>query len=214
MRKYPILDTPYQLDPETLPRRDDGVVDWGIVFGADRPLRVEIGVGNSPFLIEVARLEPGFNYLGFEYSNKRVLKFLKKVHKAELENIRMLRLNALELLRRFQPDSIDHVFVNFPDPWPKKRHARRRFVQPDSTRVLVARMRPGAGYSLRTDAAFYAEQMLRVLDAEAELENLAGDGSFADAPKYPFETPYEIKFKAEGRHIHYLEYRRRRGDGE
>lgn len=199
----------FELDLDSLPIDPDGRVLWGQVFGESRWLRVEIGVGNSTFLLEVARSEPDFNYVGFEYSRDRVRKFLRKVNGAGLRCIRVLRTNAAIVLPlRFGPGTLDRIFLNHPDPWPKRRHAKRRFVGPENARLMASLLRQGGGISLRTDHTAYAQQMLRVLDAVPELENLAGRGSYAVAPLHPFPTPYELKFRAAGIRIHYLEYRK------
>ncbi|MBN1442979.1 MAG: tRNA (guanosine(46)-N7)-methyltransferase TrmB [Planctomycetes bacterium] len=213
-RRYPQIESPFLLDPGALPLRSSEIVDWGRVFDRPRPLRIEVGVGNSPFLIEVARIEPEFSYLGFEYCRRRALKFLKKVHAAELENIRVLQLHAADVMHRWiAEETVDHIFINFPDPWPKRKHARRRLVQRESMDLACRLLRPGGGISLRTDADRYARQMLEVLDGCGSLENLGGRGRLVEQSLYPFPTPYELKFRAEGRTIYYLEYRRRQGDG-
>ena len=206
-RKLPQLSSPFELELDELPREGRDLVRWHEVFGAEHPLRVEIGVGNSTFLIEVARGAPSFSYLGFEYSRKRVLKFLKKVELAGLTNIRILRLNAAEALDRIcAPRSMDHFYINHPDPWPKRRHAKKRLITPENAAVLARLLREGGGISLRTDAPAYASQMLEVLDGTEGLANAAGRGAFSAAPLEPFSTPYERKFREAGREIFYLEY--------
>jgi len=203
----------FELSFNELPS-DRDLVRWDEVFGADRPLRIEIGVGNSDFLVRVARSAPGFNYLGFEYSRKRVFKFLKKVDLAGIDCIRILRVNATEVLDRIcAPGSVDHVYINHPDPWPKRRHARKRLVIPENAALLAKLLAPGGGMSLRTDAADYARQMLAVLDATPGLVNTAGRGSFAAMPLEPHATPYEKKFREAGREIFYLEYRKQSSCG-
>ncbi len=209
MRAAPEFDSAFLLEFESLPGYPDGPIDWNAVFGRHAPLRVEVGVGNSPFLIEVAKEEPEFNYLGFEYSPKRVRKFLKKVDKTEVECIRMLDVNVDRFIGRFfAPGCVDHLFLNHPDPWPKQRHRKKRFVREQNNPIVCAMLRPGGRYSLRTDSPDYAHEMLRVLDGCPSLVNEAGEGHFAAGPLYPIETPYETKFKRAGLPIHYLEYRR------
>jgi tRNA (guanine-N7-)-methyltransferase len=204
------VESEYELRPDHLPLDGEGHALWREVFGAARPLRVEVGVGNSPFLIEVSRRAPDFNYLGFEYSRKRVIKFLKKVHGAGVENIRILRTNAVGALPRLvRPGSVDHFYINHPDPWPKRRHARNRFVVPSNIAVLERLLAPGGGISLRTDVPLYAEQMMDVLSAASGLENRAGPGRFAETPLEPFETPFEGKFRREGKPIYYVEFQKR-----
>jgi tRNA (guanine-N7-)-methyltransferase len=188
---------------------------WARIFGDDRPLRIEIGVGNSSFLIQVALRDPGFNYLGFEYSPKRVRKVLKKVEASGARCIRILRLNAVRVLAELvAPGSVDRFFVNFPDPWPKRKHAKHRLIQPLTVGLLSRLLRPGGGISLRTDAPAYAAQMVAVLEGVPELVNLAGAGQFAGVPRDEIHTPYELKYRAEGRAIHYLEYRKRSDAGD
>ena len=207
MRRFPRIDSPYVLDADGLEAEPDGTVNWERVFARPYPLRIEVGVGNSLFLIEVAKLEPDFNYLGFEYSNKRLAKFLKKVARAEIDIIRASRLNAIPTVRDCVRDGeVDHFFVNFPDPWPKRRHAKKRFVQDAIIEVVSGKLRTGGGISLRTDVAGYARQMVEVLERSPHLRNLTGPGEFADEPRYGFRTPFELKFLEEGKPIYYLEY--------
>lgn len=192
---------------EGLPIEEFKPLPWGQIFGSDRPLRVEIGVGNSPFLVEVSRRAPDFNYVGFEYSQKRVLKFIKMVEAAGLSNIRMFRLNASHVLDRiFTPGSIDHFYINHPDPWPKRRHAKKRFVGPENALKMQRLLGSGGALSLRTDFSTYAQQMLDVLDRTEGLMNLSGRDNFALSPIESCSTPYENKFRKAGRPIYYLEY--------
>jgi tRNA (guanine-N7-)-methyltransferase len=202
----------FELSLDDLLSESDPAARWAQAFGASRPLRVEIGVGNSDFLIDVAIQEPDFNYLGFEYSPKRVWKFLKRVKSRGIGNIRMLRIAAVRgLAELVAPDSVDAFFINFPDPWPKKRHAKHRLIQPPTAELLVRLLVPGGGLSLRSDDEAYSVQMLAVLDPVQGLENTAGPGRFAPVPRHPIPTAYEIKYRNEGRTIHYLEYRKRNG---
>lgn len=200
--------------PETLPRDAAGQVDWARVFGVARPLRVEIGVGTSTFLIDVAERTPELNYVGLEYSAKRVAKFLSKLEKRGITNVRLLRADAnLWISRLFSPDSVDRIYINHPDPWPKRRHEKKRFVNRKNGAILARLLRTGGGLSLRTDFAAYASQMLESLDNTAGLLNLSGPGSFALAPLDDVKTLYESKFLQAGRQIYYLEYTRVVGDG-
>lgn len=208
-RKIPRIDSDYELDVAELPEAEDGRVRWDLVFGRAAPLRIEIGVGNSNFLIDVATRDPQFNYVGFEHSRKRVLRFLKRVEKAGLDVLRILRVDAEAVLDRiFEASSADHLYILHPDPWPKRRHAERRIVSPGNAHRFLRILAPGGGISLRTDVESYARQMLRVLDEVDGLENRHGRGSFAPLPLDPFRTAFEEKFIAEGRPIFYLEYRK------
>lgn len=211
MRRRVRIDPKFLLQYDVLPRSRNSWVDWQEVFGAHRPLRIEIGVGNSPFLIDVARLEPEYNYLGLEHAMKRVIKFLAKVNASGLENIRVLPLHSGRVLREaVEPGTLDHLFVSFPDPWPKRRHARKRLVQPEMIERVRDLLLPGGGISLKTDLPEYAFQMLSVADSCPGLENSSGRGRFAPSPRYPFPTPFELAWLEEGRRIFHLEYERTR----
>lgn len=205
--RAPEPSSPFELRLQDIPRRQEGHGAWEELYGGRRPLRIEIGVGNSAFLVEVARRAPAFHYLGFEYSRKRAQKFLRKVESASLTCVRMLCVDAsLVLEELIEPGSVDHLYVNHPDPWPKRRHAKNRLIQPAMATLFRRLMRPGGGLSLRTDARAYALQMLEVLDTTPGLSNTSGPGRFAPAPREPYSTPFEFKFRARGLPIYYLEY--------
>jgi tRNA (guanine-N7-)-methyltransferase len=205
--RHPLVE--FELDPRALLAERDPSARWTAAFGEVRPLRIEIGVGNSDFLIEVALAQPGFNYLGFEYSPKRVAKFLQRVRLRGIETIRLTRLNAAAWLADLvAPATVDRFYINFPDPWPKRRHTKHRLIQPGTSALLARLLVPGGGISLRTDSAAYAAQMLSVLDEVPGLVNLAGKGAFVPAPTEQIPTAYEVKYRREGRAIHHLEYRR------
>ncbi|MEC9350428.1 MAG: tRNA (guanosine(46)-N7)-methyltransferase TrmB [Planctomycetota bacterium] len=215
MRKLPAIESDYLLRLEKLPGYSEKLVRWEEVFEQTRPLRIEVGVGNSPFLIEVAGKEPDYNYLGLEYSHKRVMKFLKKVEVAGFKNIRMLHLNSDLLFSDYiAPAGIEHLFVNFPDPWPKRRHGKKRFIAGERLAAAAKLLAPGGGFSLRTDARDYALEARENLEANEDLENRFPGSEWAPEPLSPFETPYEIKFKAQGLRIYYFEYRKRQAGAE
>ena len=209
-RKLKHTTTEHQLELSELPRLESGVVDWNEVFQSADPLRIEIGVGNSPFLIELARRAPQFQYLGFEYCKRRVLKFLKRVRDAEIDTIRILQVEATQVLPEIiTTASVDHLYVNHPDPWPKRRHAKKRLVRSANVRAFRQLLRPAGGISARTDSPEYAQQMLEAFGNEPGLESLSPPGEFAEKPLEPYQTPFEEKFRAQGKRIYYLEYSRK-----
>jgi len=185
----------------------DGPIDWSAVFERDAPLRVEIGFGKSEFLMDVATREPSFNYVGFEYSTKRVGAFLRKLERRGIENVRAINENALQVLPHiFTPGSLDRLYVLFPDPWPKKRHAKHRLIQEKNVELFADLLREGGGLSLRTDAPHYARQMLDTVDASPRFHGLQSKGQFALRPRDAIQTLYQAKFVRAGRSIYYLEY--------
>lgn len=197
-----------EIDPEALRSGRD----WHAIFGRPCLLRVEIGVGVDPFLIEMPLREPGFGYVGFEYSRKRVEAFKRKAAARGARGVRIVRCDPTpHLYRFFLPGQVDAFYVHFPDPWPKKRHAKKRCIQLPVTTAMASRLRAGGRIALRTDVRAYAEQMVEVLEATPCLRNRHGPGRFAPGPEDPAPTRYERKYVAQGRRIYYLAYERAPG---
>jgi tRNA (guanine-N7-)-methyltransferase len=176
------------------------------------PLRivVEIGFGRGEFIADLAARDPEGAYLGIEVSFKRVLKMARRIAASPLRNLRLVHARGQEFLRDcLMPDSVATFWINFPDPWPKKRHAKHRIVQPAFVHLLATRLRPGGTLHLATDDRAYAEQMDEVLSAEPLLEN--ANAPLHWVPEVPgrMHTGYEEDWRAEGRPMHFFEYRRR-----
>lgn len=186
---------------------------WANDFAVGGPLTVEVGVGKDPHLIELAARNPAGRFVGLEYSRKKVDMFLAKALARGVENLRLVWADAFRALDPMLADNdVDKFFVLFPDPWPKKRHAKKRMVQPAVVALLTRKLAPGGLLELRTDSTTYAEQMLEVLEAEPELENELGPGTLSHEPRDPLqhvETTFERKFRQLGQPIHYFYYRRR-----
>ncbi|MGH0038101.1 MAG: tRNA (guanosine(46)-N7)-methyltransferase TrmB [Myxococcota bacterium] len=178
----------------------------------DRPkgLVVEIGFGRGEFLVHLAERDPGQACLGIELSRKRVLKMARRLARMEHTNVRLIEGRGEEVAAEALPEgSVSEFWINFPDPWPKKRHARRRLVQPALIRTLATRLEPGGRLFLATDHVAYAEQMHAALASVELLEN-----AYAPAPWLPEvsdrpRTAYELEWRAEGRPLHFFAYRRR-----
>jgi len=187
-----------------------GQRDWQAAFaGLPGPLVLEIGFGRGEFLLELARRAPGVPHLGVEVSWKRVLKLARRLARSELSNVRLVHATGEQLVATIAPSSLAAVWINFPDPWPKKRHRRRRLVQPGLVAALAERLTPGSVLHVATDDRAYAEQIDAVLAGEPRLEN-----AYAPQPwlrEVPCRTPtaYELAWRAEGRPLHFWAYRRR-----
>ncbi len=194
-------------DPRPGKIYDPGPIDWEAIFGCDRPLRVEVGVGKADFIIQLAQEEPEFNYVGFEYSVKRVEKFLKKVHASDRKNIRMVSEDVRYTLPvLFQPESVDHFFLLFPDPWPKNRHAKNRFAQKKNLEIVLKFLKKGGGITMRTDSPSYAYQMVKELGKFSELKNLAAPLPFVEKPRVQAKTLFQMRWEEEGRPIFFIEF--------
>jgi len=205
-RDIPGVD--WRVDEETL--REQGLDGaFGRGSGAPRPLVLEIGFGRGEFLIDLATNDPGSDFLGVEISGKRVLKLARRIARTELANVRLVHGKAERIVTDLLPEaSLAHCWINFPDPWPKKRHHRRRLVDPRFVERITARLAPGGELHLATDHVEYAEVMDAALAAEPRLENeFAPDRFHRDVPgRKP--TAYELAWRAEGRECHFFAYRR------
>lgn len=168
-------------------------LDAAAAFGRTAPLILEIGFGMGEATAHIARVRPEDNFLCCEVHEPGVGALLKRIGEQQLSNIRILQHDAVEVLAHMlAPASLDGVHIFFPDPWHKKRHHKRRLIQPPLVAQLAARLKPGGYLHCATDWQPYAEQMLQVLSGEALLHNCASDPSgYADKPAYRPLTKFE-----------------------
>ena len=173
------------------------------------PVVLEIGFGRAELIIELAAAEPKRRFLGVEVSRKRVQKAGQRVERRELENVQLVNAPAEYLLERVLPAiCIEECWINCPDPWPKKRHHKRRLIRPPFLRLLARTLVPGAVVHLSTDHSGYRDWIDEALCEVGELRNLhAPDPWSAEAPDRP-QTAYELEWLAEGRSLAYFDYRR------
>lgn len=182
---------------------------WDGVFGSAGPLTLEIGFGMGQSLLEMARQEPARRFVGTEVHPPGVGALLAGIEELGLANLKVLDRDVLEILESaFAPGELDRVQIFFPDPWPKKRHHKRRLVQPAVVDRLATRVAPGGELMLATDWAPYAEWMLEVLEASPLWENLHGPGAFAPDPGLRAATRFEARGLRHGHVIRDLRYRR------
>jgi tRNA (guanine-N7-)-methyltransferase len=181
-------------------------------FGRTAPLVLEIGSGMGESTAQMAAADPGVDHLAVEVFEPGLAQLLMRIETAGLTNLRLLRGDAVELLEAvLVPDSLAEIRIFFPDPWPKRRHRKRRLVQPAVVRLLASRLGPGATLHLATDWADYATEMRDVCDAEPRLSNTAAgrpDG-WTPRPAARPVTKFEARALAEGRVVRDLVYQRR-----
>jgi tRNA (guanine-N7-)-methyltransferase len=179
-------------------------------FGRTAPLVLEIGSGTGESTAAQADGAPDTDHLAVEVFEPGLAQLLMRIEEAGLQNLRALRGDAVELLRERVPaGSLAGIRIYFPDPWPKRRHHKRRLVQPGFVALAASRLTPGAALHLATDWADYALQMLSVCAAEPLLENTAStvDGWMPRPPWRPV-TKFERRALAEGREVRDLVFRR------
>ncbi len=195
--------------------RPDEIGEAGLekLFAPDLvpPLRlvVDIGFGRGEFLMELAARDPDTACLGVERSFKRVLKVARRAALTELRNLRLVEAPAeLVVADRLPLGCVSCFWINFPDPWPKKRHHRRRLVQPGFVRAVALRLVPGGVVNVATDHVGYAEQIDEVLAAEPLLENRYAPDRFRPEVGGRSPTAYEREWRADGRTLHFFCYGR------
>jgi tRNA (guanine-N7-)-methyltransferase len=185
-------------------------LDLDRVFGRAAPRILEIGFGMGDTTAEIAAANPGSDYLGVEVHTPGVGSLLARIAAMELANVRVIQHDAVEVLERMlAPASLDGAHIFFPDPWPKKRHHKRRLVQPPLVALLASRMKPGAYLHAATDWEDYASQILEVLSAEPLLANTVE--GFAPRPAYRPLTKFENRGLRLGHHVWDVIFRGVRG---
>ncbi len=171
----------------------DAPLDLAAEFGRDAPVVLEIGFGNGLSLADMAEAYPELNFFGVEVHRPGVGSLLVQVKQRELSNVRASQDDAVQVLEQQIPDaSLHRVQIFFPDPWHKKRHHKRRLIQPDFVAMLVRKLAPGSRVHVATDWENYAEHILEVLSQNEDLRNTSSDPSgYAPKPDYRPDTKYE-----------------------
>lgn len=183
------------------------IVDLVAAFGRKAPTVLEIGFGMGETTATIAQAHPEINYLGVDVHAPGVGSLLKRIDALALANVRIVQHDAVEVVQHMlAPETLDGVHVFFPDPWPKKRHHKRRLLQPPFVALLASRLRPGGILHVATDWQDYAEQALAVLAAEPLLENTAA--GFAPRPAHRPPTKFEQRGVKLGHGVWDLLFRR------
>jgi tRNA (guanine-N7-)-methyltransferase len=197
-----------ELGPRFLIPFSDAPLDLDLAFGRQAPKILEIGFGMGETTASIAAAHPENDYLGIEVHTPGVGALLKRIGEGRLGNLRIVQHDAVEVLQSMLANaSLDGVHVFFPDPWHKKRHHKRRLIQPGLVHLLACKLKPGGYLHLATDWEDYAQQMLAVLSAEPELIN-AGD-AFVPRPETRPLTKFENRGLRLGHGVWDLLFRRR-----
>jgi tRNA (guanine-N7-)-methyltransferase len=183
-----------------------GCADLAALFGRTAPVVLEIGFGMGEATAAMAAADLERDYLAIDVHTPGVATLLNRLDERGLTNVRIAEEDALELVRRLPPGSLDAVHAFFPDPWPKSRHHKRRLIQPGHVALLRSRLAPGGTLHCATDWTEYARAMLTVLTGDPELVN-AHDG-YAPRPAHRPVTRFERRAVLAGRPTHDLVFRR------
>ncbi|MEN8206339.1 MAG: tRNA (guanosine(46)-N7)-methyltransferase TrmB [Pseudomonadota bacterium] len=187
----------------------DTPLDLATIFGRNAPCTLEIGFGNGDALATMAGQQPDTDYIGIEVHRPGVGRLLQQLAERKLTNVRVMREDAVQILQTCFPDnSLDHLLLFFPDPWHKKRHHKRRIVQPGFIELLARKIKSGGILHMATDWEDYAGHMLEVMEQSPTFRNCAGSGNYSPRPDYRPVTKFEQRGQRLGHGVWDLLFKR------
>jgi tRNA (guanine-N7-)-methyltransferase len=185
-------------------------LSWAALFGNDRPVEVEIGTGKAGFLLRRARARPERNFLGIEWANEFYRYAVDRMQRWQVPNVRLLRADASHFIRAVcPPESLTALHVYHPDPWPKRRHWKRRLFQPLFVEAAVRCLLQHGHWAVQTDHAEYAEIIRGLLVGHPELHEAPFDDPEFGVEACRVATNFEIKYVKEGRQLYQIAVKRR-----
>lgn len=192
-----IAESPYVIqDPQGLKGK------WHEFFGNQNPIRIEVGMGKGKFIMELAEKNPDVNYIGIERYSSVLLRGLQKRSQLELSNIYFMRIDALELADVFDAGEVDRIYLNFSDPWPKERHAKRRLTSPAFLERYRRILAPGGTLEFKTDNRnLFAFSLESVEESGWELLASTTDLHHSELGRENILTEYEERFSQLGNPI-------------
>lgn len=187
---------------------EQGALDWDDQFGASGRRIVEIGFGMGDSLIQMAQADPGAQFIGIEVHRPGVGRLLSRVLAEKIQNVRVYAEDAVDVFAQsLALESLDAIHIFFPDPWHKKRHHKRRLIQPGWVREITQRLKAGGYLHLATDWEPYAEHMFDVLEDVPSLKNASGAPRTAvPRPDYRPLTKFEARGERLGHRVQDLVY--------
>lgn len=208
MQSFIHIDSPNYLRTEHLTTP----ADWPALFGNDKPVALEIGCGIGDFIAQTASEQPETNFIAIDYYNKGCYKTCRRLDMRGLSNVRVLREEARQFIaERIPPGTLSAVYINCPDPWPKKKHRKRRLVNHRFMEFLDTYLAPGAQFFFATDFDDYGIDVAGMMAGQPGFSNcLAPDLYRHELPGYHL-SKYMRKFMAEGKKIYFIHYRKHNG---
>lgn len=205
MQSFIHIDSQFFLKAEEL----SSPADWPTVFGNTAPLVLEIGSGTGDFVAALAGGRPHHNFIAIDYYNKGCYKTCRRLERLELINVRVLREEARQfILERIPHGALSAVHINCPDPWPKKRHRKRRLVNRQFLDFLLPYLAPGGEFFFATDFDDYGSDVAGFMpQVPGMINELAPDLFRYELEGYHLSR-YMHKFMAEGKKIHFVHYRK------
>jgi tRNA (guanine-N7-)-methyltransferase len=199
------IESACYLRTEELPKP----VNWSAIFGNDNPLALEIGCGIGDFIVKTAADHPDWNFIAIDFYNKGCWKSCRRIDRAGLKNVRVLRVEARSFIAELiTKESLAAVYINCPDPWPKKKHRKRRLVNRQFMEFLRDYMAPDAEFYFATDFDDYGIDVADTLSGlEGFVNRLAPDLYRHELKEYHL-SKYMNKFMAEGKKIYFVHYQK------
>lgn len=189
---------------------EDGSVTSASLFGDERPMHFEIGFGAGEHLAARADMLPDHGFIGCEPYLNGMVGALQHIRDGVLPNIRLYMGNALDVLERIPDESLSFVYLLHPDPWPKARHAKRRFMNDGPVDLIAAKLKPGGEFRFGTDHPVYLEWAMMIMNRHRAFDWLCtGPKDWMIRPGGWPETRYEAKARQKGHEVWYFRYRRR-----
>jgi tRNA (guanine-N7-)-methyltransferase len=183
--------------------------DWPALFGNDHPLALEIGCGIGDFIVKTAADHPDRNFIAIDFYNKGCYKTCRRIDAAGLTNVRVLREEARQfIVERIAKESLAAVYINCPDPWPKKKHRKRRLVNRHFLEFLAEYLAPGADFFFATDFDDYGLDVAGMMPGIEGLENRLTPDLYRHELEGYHLSKYMRKFMAEGKRIYFVHYRK------
>jgi len=191
--------------------RLDKITDLRELFDPSQPLCLEIGCGIGDFVVQLAARHPDKNFIAIDIFNQGCLKTCTRLENAGLSNVRVVRTEARSLLlKHLPPQSLSALYINCPDPWPKKRHRKRRLVDPEFLQLVRYFLHEGGDFHFCTDFVDYGLDVAAALNAAAGFENCLSTPYTHELGTYPI-SKYMRRFLDKGQPIYYCHYRRQPG---
>lgn len=189
---------------------ENGTLDCSQLFQREAPCVLEIGFGSGHSLLAMATAHPEQNFIGIETYRPGIGALLLGMLQQHVNNIRVYYADAVDvLMQNITDESLDVVQIFFPDPWPKRKHHKRRLIQPDFVKLVVSKLKPGGTLHLATDWQHYAQHMMTVLSCEEGLVNLAGEKQYSNrSSQRPVITKFERRGETSGRLIWELQFQK------
>ena len=185
-------------------------LSWERLFGNPNPVELEIGTGKAGFLLRRAQSHPDRNFFGIEWASKYLRFAVDRMQRWGVSNVRLVRMDAAYFIEALCPrGSLSALHVYHPDPWPKRRHHKRRLFQRPFVDAAVACLEPGARWAVQTDHADYFEHIRQVLHGHPELEEVPFEDPESGAVPMRVDSNYEIKYRRAGRPVYRIAVRRR-----